>query len=141
MFNAATKTGRWSFTIPLRKLFVIDFLEFLLKEGLIESYSYVGEAPKPSYGAAMLLGPVSSNFCHLVRINLREQALVRGIKSVSKPGKFRYMDYRELSSFVEKRGGGAGVVVVSSPYFARLCNAREALAVRTGGLVVCTIEA
>jgi len=45
MFNAALKTKRMSFVMPLRNKFILNFLNILLKKGLIDAYTFEDKRP------------------------------------------------------------------------------------------------
>lgn len=118
----------------------MTFLEYLLREGLIESYHFRDKVPNWSGCAAVLLSRKGGNYYVPVVIHLRQTKVLKGIKSVSTPGKYRYLNYRDLLIFTQKNAGAGAVVIMSSSYFGRLCTAKELLAVGQGGLVLCVVE-
>jgi len=141
MFNAAAKTNKISFSIPLRNKFIITYLNFLHKEGLIEGYEFENHNPSSPLQrdlTGIKLGKKASNYYVPVRI-FNKPGLVKKIVSVSTPGKYFFYDRMRLQWYLHKQGAG-GVVIISSSHFGRLCNAKEAVAAGQGGLVVSVVR-
>src|ERR1700722_6485795 len=138
-FNASTKNKRWTFCLPVRNRFVLTFLDFVVRERLVESYRLIRSLPAfRAFGASPGLRGRHTSFCYPVEITLKHE-LVKKIYSVSTPGKYHYMSKRKLAQYIERRIGARGVVIVSSPRLGRLCNAKELIALGEGGLVVCVV--
>lgn len=114
---------------------MITFLDFLVKERLIESY-YLPRGLPPFFPAGEgKLGGRKTSFCYPVEITLRHE-LVKKFYSFSTPGKYHFMSKRKLATFANVKIGARGVVVVSSPRLRRLCTAKELIVLGEGGLVV-----
>jgi len=146
MFNAAAKTNRGSFTAPVRNKFTLVFLDFLLREGLINHYEFKNKDDAQKFVQnerspathPLLLGSKGSKFYVPVIVHLR-LGLVHGISSVTTPGNRRSFSYRALARLVDRHSGANGVVVVSSSRLGRLASAKELLPISEGGLVMCVV--
>jgi len=138
MFNKAAKTGKWTFVVPLRNKFIFTFINYLLKEKLIEDYRFTGRVPDFS-DHALKLGKTRSPYYYPIEIRLKHE-LVKGIFSVSTPGKPDFMNFRALNIYTQRTSGVNGVVICSSSKLAKLCTAPELLKQGEGGLVVCVVR-
>jgi ribosomal protein S8 len=138
-FNSAAKTGRWTFVAPLRNKFTLTFLSVLLKEKLIEDFSFVSRPPLMFKGCGIKLGKKSSPYYVPIEIRMKHE-LVKSVYSVSTPGKQDFMSAERLRMFSTRMTGGGGVVICSSSRLRRLCTASELTALGEGGLVLCVVK-
>jgi ribosomal protein S8 len=144
MFNAAAKTRKLSFSIPLRNGFIVTYLNFLHKAGLIEGYSFEsngGVSPFESIkvkGRHVRLGKKASNYYVPVRV-YNKPGLIKKIVSVSTPGKYFFFSKKEMQHYIKVKTGAKGLVIVSSSHFKRLCDGREVVAAGQGGLVLSVV--
>jgi len=140
MFNSAAKTGRWTFTIPLRNKFILTFLNYLLKEKLIEDFRFFNSKTPHFYkNCRVKLGKKQSPYYVPIEIRLKHE-LVTGIYSVSTPGKHTSMTAERLRLYTFNAAGASGVVICSSSRLGGLCTSRELIALGEGGLVVCVVK-
>ena len=85
------------------------------------------------------LGKKNSPYYTPVEIRLKHE-LVKGIKTVSKPGKYISLSAQNLFTYATREAGASGVVVCSSSKFKGLCTAKELIAAGEGGLIVCVVR-
>lgn len=123
----------------MRNKFVLTFLNFLLKEKLIEDYRFLGKRPDLDNPSGVKLGKKQSPYYCPIEIRLKHD-LVKGIFSVSTPGKYDFMNAHRLRLYAEIGTGAGGVVVCSSAKLGRLCTARELIVQGEGALVVCVVK-
>lgn len=117
---------------------MLTFIEFLLKEKLIDSYSIEGQLPYNFYNSAFAVFLPGKKSAKCVRIKLYlKHEIVSRIHSLSRPGELRFLTAKKLMNFSAGQSGTAAVVICSSSDFGRLCTAQELIAVGKGGMVLC----
>lgn len=92
-----------------------------------------------SEGRSIKLGKKGSAYHVPVELRLKHE-LVKGIKTVSKPGKYISLSAQNLLTYATREAGASGVVICSSSKFKGLCTAKELIAAGEGGLVVCVVR-
>jgi ribosomal protein S8 len=98
MFNAALKTKRMNFVMPLRNKFILNFLNILLKKGLIDAYAFENKRP-PLDSPFLKLARRRTNFYYPIKVFFKP-GLLEKILSISTPGKYRSLTRRDLDRYV-----------------------------------------
>ena len=114
----------------------------MLKEKLIEDFRFCNPANAKMFsedGAPLKLGKAGSDYYVPVEIRLKHE-LVKGIRSVSNPGKYISLSAQNLVTYATKEAGASGIVICSSSKFKGLCTAKELIACGEGGLVICVVR-
>jgi len=111
----------------------------LLKLKLIEDFRFFHPKPPTLYKrCGIKLGKRGSRYYLPIEVRLKHE-LVKGIFSVSTPGKLDFMSAERLHLYTTHAAGGGGIVICSSARLRGLCTSKELTALGEGGLVLCVV--
>src|ERR1700760_306174 len=116
-FNAAAKTGKWTFVVPLRNKFTYSFIEYLFKEKIIDDYRFIDRIPDLSQNSGVKLGSKKNKkYCYPLEIRLKSE-FVSGIDSLTTPGKYYFKNAQKLAAYNNSGAGAGGLVICLSSRF------------------------